>query len=346
MSTKFLIVISGPTAVGKTALAISMAKQLHTEIINADSRQVFHEMVIGTAAPSAGEMAEVKHHFVGHRSIHDGYDASRFEKDTIAFLDNWFENHNIMVMAGGSGMYIDAVCRGIDDLPSVDAGVRRKVHGEYAASGLKGIQLKLKQVDPDYYAKVDLNNPQRIMKALEITEIAGRPYSSLLTGQSKLRNFTVLKIGLDIPRQTLHERINRRVDQMMENGLIEEVTHLYANRHLNALNTVGYKELFDYMEGKDTLGGAVEKIKGHTRQYARRQLTWFRRDSQIHWFHPDQFNAIMNFICHPDPPRRGGDTVGVSKIHQRIRLRQARIAFYDNPQNEMDHQTIQAQFPF
>jgi tRNA dimethylallyltransferase len=300
MNTKFLIVISGPTAVGKTALAISIAKQLHTEIINADSRQVYHEMVIGTAIPSAGEMAEVKHHFIGHRSIHEGYDASRFEQDVIAFLNNWYENHNIIIMAGGSGMYIDAVCRGIDDLPSVDAKVRRRVHGEYAASGLEWIQRKLKQVDPEYYAKVDLNNPQRIMKALEISEIAGRPYSSLLTGQTKIRNFTVVKIGLDIPRQALHERINRRVEQMMESGLLEEVTGLYVNRHLNALNTVGYKELFDYMEGKNTLGGPVEKIQGHTRQYARRQLTWFRRDSQIHWFHPDQTTAIMDFICHPN----------------------------------------------
>jgi tRNA dimethylallyltransferase len=288
MSSNHLIVIVGPTAVGKTARAIQLASDLGTEIINADSRQVFREMIIGTAVPSKDEQTEVKHHFLGHHSIQETYNASSFEQEVIAFLHTWFNTHQNIIMVGGSGLYIDAVCKGIDDLPSVDKVVRKKIREEYENGGLTGIRLKLKEVDPDYYEKVDLDNPLRIMKALEIKEMSGKPYSSYLTGRPKLRNFNIVKIGLDLPRKNLHERINERVDRMMAVGLLEEVSALYPCRHLNALNTVGYKELFDYIDGKCSLDAAVEKMKAHTRQYARRQLTWFHKDKDTRWHHPDE----------------------------------------------------------
>jgi len=311
MSTNYLIIIAGPTAIGKTAMAVKIAKDLQTEVLNADSRQVFREMRIGTAVPEMNERG-VLHHFLGHRSIYQGYDASKFEQEVIAFLDQWYTHSNTMVMVGGSGLYIEAVCSGIDDLPSVDPEIRKKIHEEYHVVGLEGIRAKLKQADPDYYQKVDLNNPHRIMKALEITEMTGRPYSTLLTGQSKKRNFVSVKIGLDMPRKELHGRINHRVDEMMKKGLLQEAMELYSNKHLNALNTVGYKELFEYLEHQCTLDEAIEKIKSHTRQYARRQLTWFRRDKEITWFHPDDTDKILEFLHHTNrPPLRGSGVYGM-----------------------------------
>jgi tRNA dimethylallyltransferase len=302
MSKKRLIIIAGPTGVGKTSAAIELAKLLKTEIINADSRQVYKEMIIGTAVPTAKELGEVKHHFVSHRSIHEKYNASQFEQDVIAFLDNWFTDHDWIIMAGGSGMYIDAVCYGIDDLPDIDPLIRKKIHQNFAEIGLEGIRLKLKEVDPLYYQKVDLNNPQRIMKALEVSEMTGRSYSSFLTGQPKARKFEIVKIGLDLPRNELHDRINTRVDQMILSGLLQEAESLYPFRRLNALNTVGYKELFAYLENQSTLVEAIEKIKGHSRQYARRQLTWFRRDPTLHWFQPSSLPEIFAYL---QTPRRG-----------------------------------------
>jgi tRNA dimethylallyltransferase len=296
MSTNHLVIITGPTSVGKTGMAVEIAKYLGTEIINADSRQVYREMSIGTAIPSLSEQAEVKHHFLAHRSIFESYNASSFEQEVIAFLDEWYKKKRVMVMVGGSGMYIDAVCRGIDDLPSVDPEVRKKTQKLYEESGLEGIKAKLKKVDPVYYDKADLNNPKRIMKALEIVEMSGVPYSSFLTGRSKDRIFSIIKIGLDIERARLHERINNRVEHMMKQGLLQEAISLYSHRHLNALNTVGYKELFAYIEGKCTLEDAIEHIKAHTRQYARRQLTWFRKDEDIHWFDPFNLQEIKNFL--------------------------------------------------
>ena len=294
--TKQLIIVSGPTAVGKTDVAIWLADQFGTEIINADSRQIYREMVIGTAVPSAKQQARIKHHFIGHRSVRDYYNASLFETEALDILTRLFARNDVVIMAGGSGMYIDAVCRGIDDIPAVEAGVRNRIHEEFTVAGLEGLREKLQQCDPEYYARVDLKNPQRIRKALEVFEMTGRPYSSFLTGEIKPRSFSFIKIGLDLPRGELHDRINRRVDTMMKQGLLQEARGLYPNRRMNALNTVGYKELFSFLDNQCTLDDAVDKIKGHTRQYARRQLTWFRKDKDIQWFSPDEPAAILNYI--------------------------------------------------
>lgn len=296
MCPKHLIIIAGPTAVGKTAVAIAIARALQTEIINADSRQVYKEMVIGTAAPTPEEQSLVKHHFAAHRSIHEPYNASMFEQEAIAFLDSWFEHHDNLVMAGGSGLYMDAVCKGIDDLPTVDPAIRTEVHQIFRNEGLEGIRIRLLKADPEYYYRVDLNNPQRIMKALEIYGMTGKPYTSLLTGQSKPRIFQTVKIGLNIPRNELHIRINNRVDRMMEAGLVEEARNLHPFAHLNALNTVGYKEIFGYLDGMMPLEKAVEKIKDHTRQYARRQITWFGRGKELIWFHPEEYLKVLTHI--------------------------------------------------
>ncbi len=296
MKANYLIIVGGPTAAGKTGIAITLAKHLGTEIINADSRQVYREMVIGTAVPTDAELKEVKHHMLGHLSVQDTFNASSFEQEVITLLDRWYIHNHTMVMVGGSGMYIDAVCKGIDDLPSVDPLVRKKIHEEYESGGIGHLRDRLRVADPEYFQKVDVNNPHRIMKALEITEMTGRSYTSFLTGRAKPRNFIPIKIGLDLPRPELHERINRRVDSMMSNGLLDEVRLLYNLRHVNALNTVGYKELFDFINGTCSLDEAVEKIKSHTRQYARRQLTWFHRDKSFRWFHPSEINAIISFV--------------------------------------------------
>ncbi len=296
MSPKTLIIIAGPTAVGKTAAAISVARYFKTEIINADSRQVYREMIIGTAAPTIEEQGTVRHHFAGHRSIHEPYNASMFEQEAIGLLDTWFQTHDVMLMSGGSGLYIDAVCKGIDDLPTVDPAVREEIHHLFRSEGLEGIRIRLQKLDPAYYLRVDLSNPQRIMKALEIQAMTGKPYSSLITGQSKSRVFKTVKIGLNIPRNELHDRINKRVDQMMDSGLLTEAHQLHAFRHMNALNTVGYKELFGYLDELTSLEKAVEKIKDHTRQYARRQITWFNRDKEFTWFHPESYQAILVHI--------------------------------------------------
>jgi len=293
MNSKYLIIVAGPTAIGKTDLAIRLAKHYNTEIINADSRQIYREMTVGTAIPSFEQQAGVKHHFINHLSIHDYYNASQFELEVVELLERLLQKHDAVVMTGGSGMYINAVCNGIDDIPAVNPRVRERIHQEFKLIGLEGIRSKLRHADPDYYDKVDLNNPKRIMKALEIAEITGRPYSSFLTGKSKPRNFSIIKIGLDLPRQELHNLINARVDNMILQGLLEEATGLYPNRHLNALNTVGYKEIFDFLDGRCSFDESIEMIKGHTRQYARRQLTWFRKDKDMQWFRPDEIDAIL-----------------------------------------------------
>jgi tRNA dimethylallyltransferase len=296
MHSRYLIIIAGPTAVGKTDTAIRLAGYFGTEIINADSRQVYREMKTGTAVPSPNQLAQVRHHLVGHRSIHEYYNASLFELEAIEILDRLFSRHNVVILSGGSGMYIDAICYGIDDIPSVDPEIRERLHGEFLEIGLAGIQSKLLEADPDYYNKVDLNNPKRILKALEISEMTGRPYSSFLTGHAKERNFIPLRIGLDMPREELHANINRRVDSMMTEGLVDEARGLFPYHELNALNTVGYKELFDYFENKCSLDQAVQKIKDHTRQYARRQLTWFRKQKDTKWFLPNEDELILHFI--------------------------------------------------
>ena len=293
---KSLVILAGPTAVGKTDLAIQLAIGLQTEIINADSRQVYREMRIGTAVPADSDLARVKHHCLLHKSIHDRYNASMFELEVTDLLPALFSKADAVIMAGGSGMYINAVCQGIDDIPDVDPALRERLLAEFENEGLAVLKARLRQADPAYYSRVDLNNPKRILKALEITEMTGRPYSSFLTGKSKPREFNIIRVGLDRPRSEIHERINRRVDAMMEAGLVSEAKELYPFRQLNALNTVGYKEIFDYIDSGHSIEMAVEQIKGHTRQYARRQLTWFRRDQHMQWFHPDNADGVMAHI--------------------------------------------------
>jgi tRNA dimethylallyltransferase len=294
--SKYLIIIVGPTASGKTGLAIQVARELDTEIINADSRQVYREMVIGTAVPNAYQQSQVKHHLIGHKSVTETYNASIFESEVLDLLNTLFLKHRVVIMTGGSGLYIDAVCKGIDDLPSVDPAVRERQRELYRINGIEGIKNKLKHVDPEYYKRADLKNSKRILKALEVYEMTGRPYSSYLTGMKKLRQFSTIKIGLDVDRKTLYDRINKRVDEMISNGLVEEVRSLCPHKDLNALNTVGYKEIFAYLDDRCSLGEAVDLIKRHTRQYARRQLTWFCKDQEIKWFSPDNTAEIFNYI--------------------------------------------------
>lgn len=294
--TKILIIISGPTAVGKTAVAIAVARHFGSEIISADSRQIYREMSIGTAVPSPEEMKAVRHHFIQNKSVYDYYNAFMYETEVIKLLEDLFRRMNPVIMAGGSGLYINAVCHGIDDIPTVEPAVRQEMKELYAWEGIEGLRSLLKKVDPEYYKKADLRNPKRLLKALEITVQAGRPYSSFLTQTRKQRPFRILKAGLDLPREELYDRINRRVDRMIETGLMEEARRLYPHRNTNALNTVGYKELFDYFDKKISLDEAITRIKANTRKYARKQLTWFRKDPDIRWFHPEEKDKIIEWI--------------------------------------------------
>ena len=296
MNNKFLIVILGPTGVGKTRVGIEIAKRLKTEIISCDSRQIYRELKTGTAVPSEKELAEVKHHFIQNKSIYDYYNASMFESEVMDLLDTLYGKYKYVLMVGGSGLYIDAVCYGIDDLPPVDPGLRKELIEKYENEGIESIRKQLKLLDPGYYSKVDLRNHKRILKALEVSLITGKPYSSFLKNKKKQRPFNVMKIGLSVNRDELYERINNRVDRMIENGLVDEVKKYYKDKHLNSLNTVGYKELFDYFDNKTTFEKAVELIKRNTRNYARKQLTWFKKQKDITWFGPDETDNIMDFI--------------------------------------------------
>ncbi len=278
LPNRTLLVLSGPTAVGKTEYAVSLAERLKTPIISADSRQFFREMRIGTAYPSEEELARVKHYFVGMLSITDYYNVSMFEQDVLNLLDTLFESHPVVIMEGGSPQYIAAVCEGIDEMPDPDPNIRQYVNQLFLTNGLDAIRAQLALLDPDFYAKVDHNDHKRMIRALEISLQTGSPYSSFHKHTKRERNFYIEKCYLNRPREVLFDRINRRVDAMMEKGLLEEARILYPHRQLNALNTVGYKELFDYMEGKCSLEQAVTDIKTHTRRYAKRQLTWFKKD--------------------------------------------------------------------
>ncbi len=301
-----LVVISGPTASGKTSLAIELAQHFGSEIISADSRQIYREMRIGTAVPSPQELAAVKHHFIQTKSIHDYYNAFMYETEVLALLEELFQRMNPVIMAGGSGLYIDAVCRGIDDIPTVDPEVRQQLRAVYAREGLEGLRRRLREADPAYYRRADLNNPMRLLKALEVTLQSGRPYSSFLTRTPRPRPFRILKAGLDLPRSELYDRINRRVTTMIEAGLVDEARRLLPHRHLTALNTVGYKEIFDHLDGRLSLDEAAERIRANTRKYARKQLTWFRKDPQIRWFRPDEKEKIIEWIdkeIKQPPPR-------------------------------------------
>ena len=290
-----LIVITGPTAVGKTALTIQLAQHYGVPIINADSRQIYRELPIGTAAPSEEQLRQVRHYFVASKSIDDYYNASMYEQEVLECLK--VQPSNINILSGGSMMYIDAVCNGIDDIPTIREDIREEMKRRYQEEGLEALCEDLKRLDPEHYEVVDKQNYRRVIHALEICYQTGRTYTSFRTQQKKERPFNIVKIGLNRDREELYQRINQRVDEMMENGLLDEVRGLYDKRSVNALNTVGYKELFDYLDGRWPLEEAVERIKGNTRRYARKQLTWFKRDENVKWFHPDQQQEIMNYIA-------------------------------------------------
>ncbi|WPU95827.1 tRNA (adenosine(37)-N6)-dimethylallyltransferase MiaA [Mucilaginibacter sabulilitoris] len=296
---KTLIVVAGPTAVGKTAAAIELAKHFNTVVVSADSRQFFREMAIGTAKPNAAELAAVKHYFIDSHSIAEPFSVGDFEKQGLALLDELFKTHHHVVLAGGSGLYIKAICEGFDELPTTDPAIREKLNRELEETGIASLQQKLKLADPDYYNEVDLGNPQRIIRALEVFESSGKPISSYRQATVNKRPFRIIKLALNLPREVLYNRINERVDVMIQQGLLAEVKALLPHRHLNALNTVGYTELFDYFDGKTSLEKAIEMIKQNTRRFAKRQLTWFRKDSSFHWFQAsdaDVISQMMNMI--------------------------------------------------
>ncbi|MBR3109672.1 MAG: tRNA (adenosine(37)-N6)-dimethylallyltransferase MiaA [Prevotella sp.] len=295
-SDKTLIVLTGPTAVGKTAVSLDIAKHFGIPVINADSRQIFKELRIGTARPTEAEMEEVKHYFVGTLGIEDYYSASLYEQQVLELLDKEFQSHDYALLSGGSMMYIDAVCDGIDDIPTIDDQTRETMKRRLKEEGLEALVEELRRLDPDYYEIVDRQNPRRVVHALEICVMTGKTYTSFRKRSKKERPFRIIKIGLDRPREELYQRINARVDKMMSDGLLDEVKALYPKKELNALNTVGYKELFDYLDGRWPLEEAVERIKGNTRRYARKQLTWYKKDEQIRWFHPDVKQSILNYI--------------------------------------------------
>lgn len=284
MNTNYLLNVVGPTAIGKTSLAINLAKKFNTEIISADSRQFYKEMRIGTAVPSTEELEAAKHHFIQHISIEDAYNVGDFEAEAIQKLEEIFQDHDIVIMVGGSGLYTKSVLQGLDYFPEVPAEIRENLNLKYEENGLVPLQKELQKYDPEYYYVADVENPQRVIRALEVCITSGKPYSSYLNQPKKQRDFIPISIGLTADREIIYERINRRVDLMMNEGLLEEVEKLFAHKHLNALNTVGYKELFSYLEGKIPLETAVSEIKKNTRRFAKRQLTWFRKDPDIQWF--------------------------------------------------------------
>lgn len=291
-----LIVVAGPTASGKTRLSIQLAQHFGTEIISADSRQFYREMKIGTAAPTTREQEGIPHHFIGHLSIRDPYNVSMFESEVIALLADLFKQHPVVIMTGGSGLYIDAVCRGIDDLPDPDPQLRQQLKNQLSEKGINALQTYLKQLDPPGYDQIDICNPSRLIRALEVTITTGIPYSSLRKQTPRQRPFTVLKTALTLPKEILHHRIHQRVDSMLDAGWIREAETLLPFSHLNALNTVGYKELFSYLKGECSLSEAVEKIKTNTRRYAKRQMTWFRKDDAIQWFDPEDLQGIIKKV--------------------------------------------------
>jgi len=291
-----LIVLAGPTGIGKTELSLKIARRLNTIIISADSRQIYKELKIGTAAPTAEQLSAVSHFMVATQSIHDYYNAYRFEQDVLKLLNEKFTEYPDILMTGGSMMYIDAVCKGIDDIPTIDPELRKDLLERYEKEGIESFRRELKILDPVFYGQIDLKNHKRVIHAVEVCLMAGKPYSSLRKNSSRKREFDQIHIGLDMDRAELYRRINQRVDKMINDGLVEEARRFYRFRDLNSLNTVGYKELFEYFDGKISFDKAVELIKRNSRRYAKRQLSWFRRDKERVWFHPDQFDDIMEYI--------------------------------------------------
>jgi tRNA dimethylallyltransferase len=296
MIPKTLIILLGPTGVGKTDLSIELAKYYNTEIISCDSRQIYKEMCIGTAVPDRQTLETVPHHFIRSHSIHDYYNASKFETEVLEKLELLFQKKEVIIMTGGSMMYIDALCKGIDDLPEVDDELRRSLMLRMETEGIESLRNELKYHDPVYYSEVDLRNPKRILHALEICLMTGKPYSTFRTNQTRVRPFKIIKLGLNRDREVLYNRINQRVDSMFNEGLEQEARSLYVFRDLNSLNTVGYRELFDYFDGKITMEEAKEKIKANSRKYARKQLTWFRHDPEITWFTPKMKDEIITYV--------------------------------------------------
>jgi tRNA dimethylallyltransferase len=291
-----LIILTGPTAIGKTAVAIELARHWQTEIISADSRQIFRELSIGTAIPEPDELAAVKHHFIHTHSVSDNYNASRYETEVIELIEHLFRRYDIVVLTGGSMLYIDAVCKGIDEVPDIDPELRKNLKMELETMGIEPMRQKLRKLDPEYYLKADLKNPARIVHALEVCLMTGRTYSSFRKAEPKSRNFSIIKTALNCERQELHSRINKRVDKMISCGLEQEALRMYPLKQLNSLNTVGYREFFDYFEGKISKERAIELIKRNTRRYARKQITWFRNDPDVTWFHPDERMQLIHFI--------------------------------------------------
>lgn len=292
MSSPTLIVLVGPTGVGKTELSLQLAEKYHTSIVSADSRQLYADLKIGTAAPTAEEMKRVPHYLVGTLKLTDYYSAARYEEEAMSILEKLFQTNDTVILTGGSMMYVDAICKGIDDIPTIDAETREIMMQRYEAEGLDKLCAELKLLDPDYYRIVDLKNPKRVIHALEICYMTGKTYTSFRTQKKKERPFRIVKIGLTRDRAELYDRINRRVDKMMEQGLLEEARKVYPYRTLNSLNTVGYKELFNYLDGTWELPFAIEKIKQNSRIYSRKQMTWFKRDEEIKWFHPEEKGMI------------------------------------------------------
>lgn len=303
-SNKTLIIICGPTAVGKTTLAINLAKKLSTEIISADSRQFFRELTIGTAKPSIKELNEVKHHLINSLSVYDDYNVGVFEKDALAILKNIFSKKNTAIMVGGSGLYIQAICKGFDEVPSANKEVRKQITEQYEKEGIESLRITLKKLDEEHYDKVDQSNPHRMIRAIEVCLTTGKRYSQMRQQENKndnknIREFNIIKIGLTIERVQLYEKINARVDDMMQQGLLEEVKQLASTikqQKLNALKTVGYQELFDYLNGMHDLPDAIDLIKQNTRNFAKRQMTWFKKDKDIVWFNPNNEDKILEYI--------------------------------------------------
>lgn len=281
---RLLLTVVGPTAIGKTRLAIALAQHFGAEIISCDSRQFFREMRIGTAVPTAEEQTLIKHHFIQHKSIFEPYSVGDFERDTLTLLHNLFETHEVVVMVGGSGLYVKAVIDGLDDFPTVDEHIRETLNAAYQSEGIEVLQTQLKELDPQHYAKVDTQNPHRMIRALEVCIATGKPYSSFLQQKNVCRDFETLQIGLTADKEIVYQRINDRVEQMLAEGLLIETQQLLPYKQLNALQTVGYRELFDFWEGKHSLLFAIEEIKKNTRRFAKRQYTWFNRDERIQWF--------------------------------------------------------------
>jgi tRNA dimethylallyltransferase len=290
------LVIAGPTAVGKTEICLNLAKIFKTEIISSDSRQFYMETEVGTAKPSSNELEEVKHHFVNSLSIFDTYDVRKFEFETIELLEKLFAKHDVVIMTGGSGLYIDAICYGFDEIPKVDSSIREQLISDYKEKGIQNLQSRLKNLDPVYFGEVDIHNPQRLMRALEVCIGTGKPYSTFRKKKKNIRPFNNILIGLERNREELYDRIEKRMDIMVANGIFEEAENLFPYRHLNALQTVGYSEIFGFLEGRYDKVEAVRLLKRNSRRYAKRQMTWFKKNSEMTWFHPSDLQGILALV--------------------------------------------------